>query len=41
VQAAGSGVAGIVLGALLIPLTSHAIAPLWRSIKKRLRRRAV
>lgn len=39
VQAAGSGVVGLVIGALLIPLTSHAISPLWRWIKKRMRRR--
>ncbi len=40
VQAAGSGVVGLVIGALLIPLTSHGISPVWRWIKKRVRRRA-
>ncbi len=40
VEAAGSGVAGLALGALLIPLTSHGISPLWARIKRLLRRRA-
>lgn len=40
VQAAGSGVVGLAIGALLIPVTSHAIAPLWRWIKERVRRSA-
>jgi hypothetical protein len=30
VNAAGSGIVGLVLGALLIPVVSRVIAPLWR-----------
>jgi hypothetical protein len=40
VQAVGSGIAGLVIGALAIPVASHAISPLWGWIKARLRRRA-
>jgi predicted DNA repair protein MutK len=39
VQAAGSGIAGLVIGALTIPVASHGISPLWGWIKSRLRRR--
>ena len=39
VQAAGSGIAGLALGALAIPVASHGISPLWGRIKARLRRR--
>ena len=38
VQAAGSGIVGLAIGAFLIPITSHGIAPVWRWIKSRLRR---
>ena len=40
VEAAGSGVVGLVLGALAIPAASHVISPLWGWIKARLRRPA-
>jgi len=39
VQAAGSGIVGLVIGALAIPVASHVISPLWGWIKARLRRR--
>lgn len=38
VGAAGSGLAGLVLGALLLPVASHVLAPAWRALK-RLRRK--
>ena len=34
-----SGIVGVVLGALLIPIASHVIAPAWRAIKGMLPRR--
>jgi uncharacterized protein len=39
VQAAGSGLVGLSIGALAIPVASHGISPLWGWIKSRLRRR--
>jgi predicted DNA repair protein MutK len=39
VQAAGSGIAGLAIGAVAIPAASHGISPLWGWIKARLRRR--
>lgn len=33
VEAAGFGVAGLVVGLLAIPLTSHVLSPLWRRVK--------
>jgi uncharacterized protein len=40
VEAAGSGLVGLALGAALIPLTSYAIAPAWTQLKRlRSRRR--
>lgn len=38
VEAAGSGLAGLAIGALLIPLASHVVSPAWGWIKFRLRR---
>ncbi len=38
VEAAGFGVAGLVIGLLAIPLTSRVLSPLWRRIKSRGRR---
>lgn len=38
VEAAGSGVVGLIVGAVTIPLASHVISPLWGWIKGRLRR---
>ncbi|MGD9922408.1 MAG: DUF808 domain-containing protein [Pseudorhodoplanes sp.] len=37
VGAAGAGVVGLVVGALLIPVTSFAIAPLWNAAKRLIR----
>jgi predicted DNA repair protein MutK len=34
-----SGILGLILGALLIPIAEHAIAPTWRAIKRLLPRR--
>jgi uncharacterized protein len=39
VQAAGSGLVGLAVGAVAIPVASHGVSPLWRWIKARLRRR--
>jgi uncharacterized protein len=39
VTAALSGVLGLVIGALAIPLTGYVIAPAWRQVKALLRRR--
>jgi hypothetical protein len=39
VQAVGSGLVGLVLGALFIPIASHGISPLWGWAKARLSRR--
>lgn len=33
VEAAGFGVAGLIIGLLAIPLTSHVLSPLWRRVK--------
>ena len=33
VNATGAGVAGLVVGAILFPLTGYAIAPLWKTMK--------
>jgi predicted DNA repair protein MutK len=33
VSAAGAGVAGLTVGALLIPITGYLIAPVWKAIK--------
>jgi predicted DNA repair protein MutK len=33
VSATGAGVAGLVVGAVLIPVTSYILAPLWRKMK--------
>jgi uncharacterized protein len=33
VTAAGSGVVGLLVGAALIPLASHALAPAWRALR--------
>ena len=38
VEAAGAGVAGIVVGLIAIPLASRALSPLWRQAKSRIRR---
>lgn len=38
VQAAGSGIIGLVAGAILIPIVSRAIAPFWRWLSGRLRK---
>ncbi len=37
VSAAGSGVAGLIVGAALIPLTGYAIAPAWKAVKHLIR----
>ncbi|TXM97893.1 DUF808 domain-containing protein, partial [Methylobacterium sp. WL103] len=34
VTAAGSGVVGLVVGGLLIPLTSFVIAPAWHGLSR-------
>ncbi|TXM82065.1 DUF808 domain-containing protein, partial [Methylobacterium sp. WL122] len=34
VTAAGSGVVGLVVGSLLIPLTSFVIAPAWHGLSR-------
>ena len=38
VTAAGSGLVGLLVGGLLIPLTSHLLVPAWKGVA-RLRRR--
>jgi predicted DNA repair protein MutK len=38
VEAAGAGVVGFVVGLLAIPVTSRALAPLWRQVKPLARR---
>lgn len=38
VQAAGAGLAGIVVGVLAIPAISYVVSPLWRKVAPRLRR---
>jgi predicted DNA repair protein MutK len=37
VSAAGAGVVGLVVGAILIPVTGYAIAPAWRAVKSVIR----
>ena len=39
VEAAGAGAVGIVIGLIAIPLTSRVLAPLWRQVKSRIRRK--
>ncbi|MEZ5763563.1 MAG: DUF808 domain-containing protein [Xanthobacteraceae bacterium] len=39
VTAAGSGLIGLLLGALLIPVVGHILAPAWRMLKRALPRR--
>ena len=39
VEAAASGVVGLVVGLLAIPAMSYVISPVWRVTKARLRRR--
>jgi predicted DNA repair protein MutK len=41
VEAAGAGVAGIVIGLLAIPLSSRVLSPLWRLAKSHIRRVAL
>ncbi len=41
VEAALSGIVGIIIGALAIPIMSYVIAPVWKGIKSKLPRRAV
>ena len=38
VQAAGSGIVGLVVGAALIPVVSMVVAPGWRWLSGRLRK---
>ncbi len=40
VEAAASGVVGLIVGAIAIPVTSYVLSPLWASIKTMLPRRA-
>ncbi len=37
VGAAGAGVVGLVVGAILIPVTGYAITPLWKAAKRLIR----
>ena len=37
VTAVGSGIVGLVLGALLIPFTEHVLSPVWRAAKRVIR----
>ncbi len=39
VEAAGAGVAGIIVGLIAIPLTSRVLSPLWRQVKTLIRRK--
>ncbi len=38
VGAAGAGIAGLVVGAILIPVTGYAITPLWKAAKRLIRK---
>ena len=40
VTAARSGIVGLVIGAVLIPLAGYVIAPAWKQVKAMLPRRA-
>jgi hypothetical protein len=37
VEAAGAGLAGMVVGLIAIPAMSYVVSPLWRQIRSRLR----
>ena len=40
VAAAGAGIFGLAIGAILIPVMEFAVAPAWRAVKSVLRERA-